>query len=78
MIPGAMLHLRHSFRLNQQQVMKLADVCSDRSQVFAASVVLPSIGVGGAVNLFAALVGIALTLTFIVLGVYLLRSPSLI
>ena len=62
-------------RLNPQQMAKLADVCSDAAQVFIASVVLPSIGLGGNVNLFTAAVGITLTLIFIALGIYVLRSP---
>ena len=63
------------FRLNPQQVSKLADACNDMSQVFAASVVLPSIGFGGTFNTYTASIGIVLVLVFVALGLYLLHSP---
>ena len=68
----------YSFRLNPQQVSQLASACNDVSQVFAASVVLPSIGFGGSINAFVASVGLALMLVFIAVGLYLLRSPVLV
>ena len=64
-----------SIRLSERQIAKLSDLCADSAQVFLASVLLPSLGIGGAVEFQKTMMGIVITTGFVYFSLYLLRSP---
>jgi phosphatidylglycerophosphate synthase len=68
-----MISVARSIRLSERQIGKLSDLYADAAQVFLASILLPSLGIGGAIQFSTVVIGIILTSGFACMSLYLLR-----
>lgn len=64
-------------QLTDSQVVKLSDICAESGQVFLASVVLPSLGFGGAINMYGMGIGIFFSGILFAVGLHLAQNSPI-